>query len=373
MEILRKVFHALVVGLLSFVVFTGIAASTFSLVLTNPNTIKSWPIDAGIYPKLTGQLLSATQKPEEIQGEGEAGEAEEALQDALGDSPLDKDRLDRAVSSVFAAGYWQEKFETVIDAFYGWLDGSQPELEFEIAFNDRNAELADALEAELAQQLAEYPRCPAGTNFENFDPLSASCLPQGVSPAKAAKEFSDDIRQKDFLKGAVISSDEIDFDEEFKQSAPSAFAAVSNFPLILALIAGLLVVLAVFSAKSRLRGLRKTGQLLFGIGLVSWLGFFIGNRIGAEFELVKDPGNANEEVFAELGQPLIKTAFEDLTSVGLWVALVVVLVGTLLWLGAFIWHKAHHSSEAEQIAKRAAEQKSKPDPKLPKPVKPDKQ
>lgn len=358
--------HALTVGLLGLSLALGISAVTIALIVTNRDTIKSWPLEGGIYPKITGQILDSTTR-DNAQGPGR--QEANKLDRALVDSPLDRDRLEDALDAVFTPSYWQIKFESLIDSFYDWLDGSLGELEFNIVFNDRNDELAAAMETELAKQLADYPVCSSSVSLNDFDPITASCLPRGLSASRAASQLAADIKDGDFLADARLSSDEIEWNQDFIDNAPAVYAGIKTLPFTLGLVVLVLTALAIFTDKSRLRGIKKTGQLFFGIGLISWLGFFIGNRIGARFEFASNPDNASEQALAEVLQPLIRVAFDDFTTTGLWVSLTVVIAGTLLWLSAFIWHKVHHD---EQAAAPAAPQAPKDSPKLPKPIKPDK-
>lgn len=365
MDIIRRMIHALTVGLLGLSLALGIAAATVALIVADRDNIKSWPLDAGIYPKITGQILDSTNRANaEGPGRQEASELDRALED----SPLDRDRLEDALDEVFTPSYWQIKFESLVDSFYDWLDGSRNELQFNIVFNDRNEELAAAMETELAKQLADYPVCSSATGLDDFDPITASCLPRGLSASRAASQFAADLKEDDFLADARLSSDEIEWDQDFIEHAPATFASIKNLPFPVGLVVLVLAAVAIFTDKSRLRGIKKTGQLLFGMGLIAWLGFFVGNRIGAGFELASNPDNASEQALAEVLQPLIKVAFNDFTTTGLWVSLTVVIAGTLLWLSAFTWHKIHH----EQPAAPTTAQAPKDSPKLPKPIKPDK-
>ena len=363
MAILKKIFHVLFVGLLGFFTAISLIAITASLTATNRETIKSLPDEAGIYPKISQQLLTLTEH-------GDEGKDNQTIDQTLDDSPLDKEALKSVIASVYTADYWQGKYEKFVDDVYDWLEGQAPELKFSIAFNDKNDELAGALEKELTKQLSTFPTCKSYTNTKDFDPLSASCLPLGVSAKQAAQQFTNELKGEDsFLADAVVTQDTLNLDEEAQINAPNTYNALQALPWILGPLLAILAIAAILTDKSFLHGLKKIGQTLFGIGIVTWIGFFLSNKLATSFELrPPDGGDVNPDAFNDIAQPLVRTVFKDITSTGMQVSLIVVIVGVLAWLGAFIWHKTHHNKEAEAIAKRAMEQKAKEDPKLPKPA-----
>jgi len=369
MPAIKKMLHVISLSLLGFTLAVGLIAAAFSLMVTNREVIKSWPADAGIYPKISDQLLSLVQR-----GDEEGGQGEESLEESLDNSALNQDGLNSAIKTVYTPVYWQSKYEQFINAFYDWLDGTQPQLEFEIAFNDKTDQLARALESELAEQLARYPACPASLSPDDFDPLKANCLPTGLSAEQAASRFTRELTGSDsFLADAVITPDDINLDQEFEDTAPSAFAGLGSLPWILSAVVLIFALISVVTDKSWLHGLRKVGQTLFSVGLVSWIGFFLGNRLAASFDLRPPEGESNvdPDAFNDIAQPLARAVLDDFTRIGMWAALFVVILGVLVWLAAFIWHKTHHHNEAEAIAKKAmAGSPSAKQPKLPPPIKP---
>lgn len=365
MHVVKKILHVLSLGLLGFLTVAGITAITFSLIITDREVIKSWPADAGVYTKVSDQLLALTERPEE--------EGEESIDAALADTPLDRDALNAAIKTVYSPAYWQSKYDQLADGFYDWLEGQQPELKFTLAFNDKTDQLADALEQELTRQLAAYPACPAGTDFGQFDPFKATCLPRGVNPRTAARQFTNELRGADsFLADATVTQDDLNLDPEFEQNAVSAYNAFEILPWILAAVLVGLALVAVLTAKTVLHGFRKVGQLLFGIGLVSWISLFAVNRLLSDFSFRPREGEVDPDAFNDIAQPLVRAIVDDVTTTGLWVSLFVVLIGTLIWLGAFIWHKAHHGDEAQAIAAKArGERPAAKESKLPPPLNPD--
>lgn len=366
MDIVKKIFHAIFIGLLGFLTVLSIIAITLSLIATDREVIKSWPTDAGVYPKISDQLLSLVQQ-------GDSHGDEKSLDQTLDDSRIDQAGLNSALKSVFTPSYWQSKFDPLVDSFYDWLSGQSPELKFKVAFNDRTDELVAALKTELTKQLSTYPTCSPSQVPKEFDPLSATCLPPGVSAKQAVSQFTNELAGPDsFLDEAVFTQDDLELDADAQQNAPRVYSALESLPWILGSTMLVLAILAVLTDKSILRGIRKVGQTLFGIGLVSWISFFIGHKLATGFQLRPENGDIDQDVFNNIVQPFVRAVFDDVTTTGLWVSLFVVITGTLAWLGAFIWHKVHHNKEAEDIAKRAMAGKSAPakDPKLPPPLKP---
>lgn len=352
MRIIKAMAHGLIVALLGIVVFAMIALLTVGLNVTNREVVKSWPSEAGVYNNVPARLLSLVKL--------ENGHTLEANIDA---GLLDAQRLKTVLGGVFPAAYFEEKVEAIIDPMYDWLEGKADELVFEVSLSDKSQELATALDKEVRTQLADAPVCSSNQSPEDFDILRAKCLPRGVSADQAAQEVTKQLTgKKSPLAQAEFSSEKLELDAETEQRLPQEFDRLKTVMWVLPVVAGVLVVLAGLTGKNSLFGFRRVGQTLFSIGALSWIGFYVTKYMSDRFTSIKSDDEQAQVLFAEVVNPLLKSVVNSLTGTGMWVTLTVIVVGILIWLATFFWHKVHHEPDSS---------KSKSDnPTLPKPIKP---
>jgi hypothetical protein len=357
MRVLKAVAHFLSVSLLSVATFVGIILLTISLTLTNREEVVSWPEQAGVYNHLNDSLLSLMSQA----GEGEAAELGQSLEAGF----LDQDGLTRALDGELTPQYWQSKLEGVLNPVYDWAEGTTPQPELVLSFEDKQAALARALEREIIAQLRNAPACTGQAVSNDFDILRAECLPSGVSPAEAARSFTRQLTDDESpLSKPVLTGQDV---ADSLEHAPTVYRQAQKAQWQIPLLLGVLFLITALTGRTLLHGLRRGGQLLFSVGLLSWLGFYLAQRIFGNFKLPTDGANqAEADIANNLANPLAQTVIGSFTSTGLWTALAVMIAGIAIWLGAFFWHKVHHGDEAKAIADRAM----KKDPALPKPVKP---
>lgn len=366
-KVFKSIFHGLFVFLLSSVTFIGIALLTVSLILTDKETVSSIPQRAGVYDNVTNSVITMAQgNPDEQRGGDEEG------LNALFNSPtIETEAVKDTVRSVYTANYWQSKYETFIGDTYAWLEGEQEQLQFEIDFNDKTQELASALSTEIAIQLESLPTCRANQIPREFDVLSATCLPPGVSPSQAAQTVEGQLTGEDGLAGQDLrlSSEELDIDNETTTNMQNIYDFASALPLIVPGLIVLFVALVTLTGRTWLHGLRRAGLTLFSAGIISWIGWFVLNKITDGFSPDLGGNEAEQQIAQEIMQPLIQTATATVASTGMWVSLTVLITGALLWLGSYTWHKMHHQPETSSHANTSAALPANKDT-LPEPVEP---
>lgn len=357
MRIIKAIFHGAFIGLLGLLTVLSITIIVIIMNLTNRDIVKSWPAESGLYNNVTNQLLAL------LKQQGEDGQS---FEQALGEGLLDEERIKVVLGEVLPPEYWKTTVENVLDPTFDWLEGKAPELQFSVPLSAKANELADAMGKEIETQLANAPKCPSGQNQEDFDVLTAKCLPAGVSPASAAATFSNQLKGPDSpLDEIELSSDKLELPERLRDEGPNDFARLKMLPWILGGILVFLILVAGFTGKNVLYGFRRVGQVLFSTGALSWLSFYLIKRFGNSFKLNTDnPDELN--IFNNVVNPLVKTIINSVTTTGLWVSLVVVIIGVLIWLATFIWHKVHH----EPAAKTSSGPGTDKEATLPKPVAP---
>lgn len=363
MHIAKTIFHILFSVMLSSLAFASILVIIASLTLTNRDTVKTWPVRSGFYDNIVDVGLG--QITQEKNGQ------EVSLDTVIEESALDQQVIFNTISNQFSPEYIESKVDIIFDSVYDWLEGKTNQLKYDISLADKSDELVSALSQEVEKQLVSLPVCNPGQVTPSFDVLGATCLPPGVTPAIGASLLETELTGRDSVLNELRFSDKdiiadrpedtIDQDGNTNkilrsdiEHLPSYYSYLKNMPLILVSILALLVVLVTVTGQSMLKGLRRAGQTVFSAGLVAWVGFFLTNRFSDSLTL-DNFGNAKEaEIANKIIAPLFSTIIKDLSLTGIWVALVMVIAGILIWLTSFIWHKVHHHHEAEEIAKKAA-------------------
>jgi hypothetical protein len=360
MNIVKRIIYGLSVALLSSLAFVGILATTASIDFTDREKVKSWPIEAGTYEAFTDGILNVVEQ--------ESNGQIESLKTVVERSALNQEAIFAATDSVFTPEYWQGKYEPVIDSVYDWLDGTTSDLNFSVSFSDKSQEAATALEQSLATQLNLIPACSFEEIPQSFDALGAVCLPPGISPAMAASQFKEELLSEDsFVNSIKLTDEDFNLSDNILQNAPGYYTHLKNVPFYFLLTVVFLCGIILLSAKQPIRGLRRIGHSLSSAGLLSWIGFFITGKVFQGGISIEGEGSV-QQLAREVVLPLSKTVVDSVANTGMWVSIVVLIVGILTWLAAFYWHKIHHHHEAEQIAKRSMASQQK---KLPAPVNPD--
>jgi len=260
MEFVRKAVLVLIVPL--FVVFLfATASNTATLtVATDKAKIKSVIARSDIYRNVLPGLLD---QAGQISGAGE----QVSLQVVV---------VRQAAEKTFTPQFVQENTEAVIDSIYSWLNGETPLPDFTIDLTEAKATFAANVSDAVEQRLAALPACPTGGVPDNYDPLTATCLPPGVDPASQAAAIEENIISgTGFLDHPVITADTLKpegdaqsiFDGELKQ-IPEVYQKIKVLPIILGILSLLLAAGIIFLSASKRKGVRRVGISLFVVGVI---------------------------------------------------------------------------------------------------------
>src|SRR5476649_1346393 len=101
-----------------------------------------------------------------------------------------------AADATFTPQFVQKNTEQVLDGTYDWLDGKTPVPDFQIDLTSTKIAFANNVAAAVQKQLAGLPVCTAAQTqalAANFDALSATCLPKGITAESAASTVQSNI------------------------------------------------------------------------------------------------------------------------------------------------------------------------------------
>jgi hypothetical protein len=342
---MRKfLYHSLSVLLFIFLVATA-WSSAATLTFSKPDKVKGWLHESKIYDHFVDTAIEESQKSTN----------QDSPANDTGGLSLGDPGVQNAAKAAFTPVTVENAVNTFLDANYSWLQGKTEKPEFKIDLAQAKAALATNLGAYAEQRATTLPKC---TNFveaaQNFDALTATCLPPGVTAAMAGKLVQEKVaNSQDFLANPVVTQDTLGDQKvsdagqpttreeqpyyENLSSLPSAYRLATAMPWILAVLTVLIGLGVVLLAPARRRGLRRTAILLASAGAVVLLLILISatafNKLESRVFTKDNVGQLQESLvdFAHRAQ-------SALVKVDLWFGIVFVLLGvaTLVAL-KYLW------------------------------------
>jgi hypothetical protein len=262
MHFVRKFLLVLITPVFLVLLYATAIDVGFVRIGTHPATVKHILADSGVYQKIVPGLLN---QAKQISGGG-------------ADVNLSNPLIKSAAQATFTPQFVQKNTETVLDGTYDWLDGKTPVPDFQIDLTGAKTTFANNVSQLAQQRLAGLPVCTiaqAQALSENFDALSTTCLPQGVTAASAASTLQSSILGgKGFLDNPVITADSIKSGKDNKpifsgklKSAPTQYQRAKKTPFVLGALVVLVGLAVIFLGASRAAGLRHVGTSLIIVGV----------------------------------------------------------------------------------------------------------
>lgn len=196
----------------------------------------------------------------------------------LASLPLDNPTIQKALAKSYNSQKIEAEGDQAVDGIYAWLDGDskQPKISIDVAPDT----------AALAQAASDYagslPPCGAGQTAAAFlsDPLSATCLPAGVSKDSVRTFIASQIVGNPALTSIPpITQDDIKVMGDMTimdsfASAPWWYHWTKQLPMISIIVASVcsLLLLAVLSP---LRGAKSISKHFLSVGIVLGLSAFL--------------------------------------------------------------------------------------------------
>ncbi|HSX36700.1 MAG TPA: hypothetical protein VLG13_01090 [Patescibacteria group bacterium] len=362
----RSAYHFVSVLLFTFLVLTA-WTTTATLTFGKPDRLESWLSQSKLYDHFVATAIDQSNK---------SVKNSQNVNDNSGGLSLSDPGVQQAVKGAFTPATIQGAVNTVLNANYAWLEGKTATPEFSVDLSQQKATLAANLGTYAQTRAASLPRCASLSQVNSdFDPLSATCLPLGVTPAAAGQLAQQKIaNSQDFLANPVITAQNLtQMNKRGDQSKqpyyqklsqlPKAYRAATKLPWLVAALAVLSGVGVVFLAATRRKGMRRIGTLLVAGGLVILLLILASN---VALHRVENKAFTNDKV-GQLQQSLVDFAHRAqsfLARVDLWFGIGFVVAGITIWLLLkFVW-------PATKMPKANVSQPDGPD--SPKPTRPSK-
>src|SRR6266496_1990148 len=173
MNFLRALAASLLSLICSIAVGFFVILATLQTTVLDRNETKAWLRDSGVYQTALTNVIDNNP----------------TITQQLEDNPIPQDTLKAALNQTFPSNYVQAGTEKIIDSTYDWLDGSTPEITFEINTTDKKEAFVTSLAALLEPQTATLPRC---ASLAAFDPGNPPCIPPGYTAKQLADSLATD-------------------------------------------------------------------------------------------------------------------------------------------------------------------------------------
>ncbi len=245
MGFVRKVLLIIITPLLSVLLFATAIDFGILSVAGSPAPAKHFLADSGIYNGVISSALDQAQKS--------AGSSNQVA--------LDDQAVISAAKSVFTPQLLQQSTEQAIDGVFNWLNGKTAQPDFNIDLTSQKLSFAQKVGQFAQQHATTLPACTAVA--DTTDPLSATCLPRGVTPAQVGQQAQNDIiTAQGFLNHPNITASDIKksgtnqsvFATGKLQSAPKKYQLVKKTPYIFAGLTLLTIVVIILLSTTRRKG-----------------------------------------------------------------------------------------------------------------------
>lgn len=257
MQFLRKSGVVLAASFLPVLLFGfGLTLSIYN-VFGTPDHLKRALVSSGFYDNLVDNLVQ------------QANTETSTNKDRI---PLDQPRVRQIIQGAAPPARLQQLVEGVLDNTYAWARAETPQLSFSLDLSDVKANLSEGLAAYASERSASLPVC-AGAPSAEYNPLEATCIPPGVSPAQAAEQIRAQINEN-VLKDPIISSDSIETEDgkpvaEQLRPASDIFEGMKKGMWLSGITSLLLAVAIVLLSKPWQNGLKRLGVIFISVGAIT--------------------------------------------------------------------------------------------------------
>jgi hypothetical protein len=323
------------------------------LVFGNPTQLKSSLDESKAYDTLVDNILKASQKQMNEQGN---------------DLPLDRPEIRQAATSAFSPELLQKSAEQIIDGSYGWLNGSSPTPTFRIDLSSAKQQFAQALGDYAANRVQSLPPCTLDQLRElantDIDPFNVPCAPPTITPAQAREEVVHNLStNQDFLSNPVLTADNLPRNENGKtvfeeaQQIPKIFQWARRAGWILGILTVLIGLGLIFFRHDKRRGVRMVGMSLLGTGIFLLVSTLLINYL---FNQANKPGGqlahlSNKSEFQATLTAFISSINRALNHTILRFAITYTVLGAIA-LGA-LWYTGRKQPEPQPISEPAVTDK----------------
>lgn len=341
MNVMRKILLSFLGGLLGTVLIGVAWTNIGTATIRNRSVVYGWLNKSNFYSQVAD---IATQNIEK--------ESQNSGQNSL---PLSDPAVKNIVKNALSSDFIMTSTKTVVDSIYQWLDGTSQDLTFTLDLSPIKNQVVDGLTAYAKTRSAGLPKCGAVDGNGPVDPLTATCLPKGMTAVQLTSLAHDYVVGQKLFQKPVIEGSSIMVTEN-GQSVPltssskvaaarKAYMLSGYLPLGLGIATVLLILAIVFLSRRKLQGLSRVGTIFIvtGVGLLI---IYAGLRYFFDWgskHLANVQGGLNTQ--QKLGIDLTRVVLSDVERVLLIFVILYICVGVVAHIAKIILEKRHKTAK----------------------------
>jgi len=320
--------------LLFIFILIGIPLLSLSLVLTNPENIKSTLVEVNIYEEVYNVALDVSSKNEDIDFIEKIDKSEEEIKTSL--------------KKIITPDWLKQNVENIIDSVYIWLDSGTQIPEFTVDLSEVETNAINEGSTFLIDYIEDLPDCSQeemqSMQSESFNPFDMSCKPADFDTASFEDEFKIKMEEElnkneTFEKEEFNSSEVIKLDTEIVEKIQKGYSIFKKVPIIVAvciLVTTILIFLLMPGLSNKF--LASGIGLVLSSALLLFGNFFINNNFTSIFndQIQKLDDIKKEESIVNLAQNLVRSLLDAWLHFIRQYSLVIVIVGLILFIGGII-------------------------------------
>ncbi|MFC1780219.1 hypothetical protein ACFLY9_00790 [Patescibacteria group bacterium] len=332
-----NVFRVIVSGLLCILLFilitAGIPLAALSKVVTNPQNLKDWLDEGGVYDKL----------PELAIDQIENMSSSEEMELPINIDFSDKEGLVEVFNIMLPKEYLKTNVESVIDSAYMWLKGESEIPDFEIDISERKTVIVDEIVTLAENSLGNLPECTESEMQEMLEqeisPIQLSCLPPDYNTDELREQLEEEINKFELLEQGKIDSKEFfNIDPEITDKIQTGYSLFEQLPVYV-MVGILVLTLVIFILIPGLAGSFITTGIIW---VLSSSLLLIGNVVGKsqidnlfQQQMENIPGEEIDTFITDIKKPF-DLLVNDVLAQTRQFAIIIVVLGLVLLIGGFI-------------------------------------
>jgi hypothetical protein len=189
------------VGIVCFLIFLlvsgGLLPVAVSRVVTNREQVKVIVSSKSTYDAITKTLIK--------------GGLDKAQQDSASSNQqnIDNEALKQIIEKYLGAQSYNRIVTSIVDSTYDWLEGKTDQPKFNISFAANQTEFQQFVTQVFTDRFKSLPPCDATVDLTTYNPLEATCRPEGYDEATVQAFINDQAdapELTEFYKNASVNS-----------------------------------------------------------------------------------------------------------------------------------------------------------------------
>jgi hypothetical protein len=326
MQFLRKAALTAAASLLTLSLFSfGLGWSLYQ-VFGTPAALKKDLKASGIYDNAAVDVLS--------QHQDDTGSSVTRIR-------TDNPEVQRIVAQSIPPSFVQAQTEKVIDSVYGWLNGTQPSLQFNVDLSGPKNDLANNIGNYVQQRLGSLPTCTPDTiPTGDVNVFTVQCLPPDFDQTAAAAQARDQILNGGFLTKTDLtqntSTENGKSVAQELQDSRANYRSARRTLMITGIVAIVMAVAVVLLAATWRVGIRKVAIVLITVGAVSgilaWLSSFVAQAAAHKIAESQTSSTSLADSVAKLTKMLVSDVHTHWSIYAATLIILGVLALVAIWL-----------------------------------------